>query len=33
MFETRLISDYRIVKIINECTLLIKSPDGKKQEH
>ena len=28
-FDTRFISDYRIVKIINECTLLIESPDGK----
>ena len=29
MFDTKFISDYRIVKIINECTLLIESPDGK----
>ena len=29
MFDTRFISDYRIVKIINECDLLIESPDGK----
>ena len=28
-FETRFISDYRILKIINECTLLIESPDRK----
>ena len=28
-FDTKFISDYRIVKIINECTLLIESPDGK----
>ena len=28
-FDTRFISDYRIVKIINECTVLIESPDGK----
>ena len=28
-FDTRFISDYRILKIINECTLLIESPDGK----
>ena len=28
-FNTRFISDYRILKIINECTLLIESPDGK----
>ena len=29
MFDTRFISDYRIVKIIKECTLLIESTDGK----
>ena len=29
-FDTKFISDYRIVKIINECSLLIESPDGKK---
>ena len=28
-FESKFISDYRILKIVNECTLLIKSPDGK----
>ena len=28
-FDTKIISDYRIVKIINECTLLIESLDGK----
>ena len=28
-FDTRFVSDYRTVKIINKCTLLIKSPDGK----
>ena len=28
-FDTRFISYYRIVKIINECTLLRESPDGK----
>ena len=28
-FETKFVSDYRILKIVNECTLLIKSPDGK----
>ena len=27
-FETKYISEYRILKIINECTLLIKSPNG-----
>ena len=29
MFDAKFISDYRIVKIINECTLLIESPEGK----
>ena len=29
MFDTKFISDYRILNIINECTLLIQSPDGK----
>ena len=29
IFDTRFISDYRIVKIINEHTHLIESPDGK----
>ena len=29
MFDTRFISDYKIAKIINECTFLIESPDGK----
>ena len=29
MIDTRFISGYRILKIINECTLLIESPDGK----
>ena len=28
-FNTRFISDYRILKIINECTLLIESPGRK----
>ena len=28
-FETKFVSDYRILKIVNECTLLIESPDGK----
>ena len=28
-FKTRFISDYGILKIINKCTLLIESPDGK----
>ena len=31
-FETKFISDYRILNIINECTLLIESPDGKTQK-
>ena len=31
-FETRFISDYSIPKIINECTLLIESPDGKSRK-
>ena len=29
MFDPKFISDYRILDIINECTLLIQSPDGK----
>ena len=29
MFDTRFISDYRLVKIINKCTLLIESPNEK----
>ena len=29
IFDTRFISDYRMLKIINECTLLTESPDGK----
>ena len=29
MFEPKFVSDYRILKIVNECTLLIKSPIGK----
>ena len=28
-FETKFMSDYRILKIVNECTLLIKSSNGK----
>ena len=28
-FETKFVSDYRILKIVNKCTLLIKSPNGK----
>ena len=28
-FETKFVSDYRILKIVNECTLLIESPNGK----
>ena len=29
MFDPRFVSDYRILNIINECTLLIQSHDGK----
>ena len=29
MFDPKFISDYRILYIINECTLLIQSPGGK----
>ena len=29
LFDPKFISDYRILDIINECTLLIQSPDGK----
>ena len=29
MFDPKFISDYRILNIINKCTLLIQSPDGK----
>ena len=29
MFENKFVSDYRILKIVNECTLLVKSPNGK----
>ena len=25
-------SDYRVLKIVNECTLLIESPDGKTRQ-
>ena len=32
MFDTRFVSDYRIVKIINKHTLLIESPDGKNRK-
>ena len=28
-FDSKFISDYRILNIINECTLLVQSPDGK----
>ena len=28
-FDPKFISDYRILDIINKCTLLIQSPDGK----
>ena len=29
MFDPKFISDYGILNIINECTLLIQSPEGK----
>ena len=29
MFDPKFISDYRILDIINKCTLLMQSPDGK----
>ena len=29
MFDPKFISDYRILNIINECTLLIQIPEGK----
>ena len=29
MFKLKFVSDYRVLKIVNEHTLLIKSPDGK----
>ena len=28
-FETKFVSDYRILKIVNECTLLVESSNGK----
>ena len=31
-FESRFISDYRVLKIVNECTLLVESPDGKTRQ-
>ena len=33
MFDTKFVSEYRILNIINECTLLIQSPDEKNQEN
>ena len=33
MFDTKLISDYRILDIINESTLLVQSPDGKTRKN
>ena len=32
MFDTKFISDFRILNIINEHNLLIQSPDGKTRE-
>ena len=32
MFDPEFISDYRILNIINKCTLLIQSPDGKTRQ-
>ena len=29
MFATKFVLDYRILNIINKCTLLIQIPDGK----
>ena len=29
MFEPKFVSNYRVLKIVNECTLLIESPGGK----
>ena len=31
-FKSRFISDYRVLKIINECTLLVESPNGKTRQ-
>ena len=31
-FESRFMSDYRVLKIVNECTLLEESPDGKTRQ-
>ena len=31
-FESRFISDYRVLEIVNEHTLLVKSPDGKTRQ-
>ena len=31
-FESRFISDYRVLKIVNEGTLLVESPDGKTRQ-
>ena len=29
IFDSKLISDYRVLDIVKECTLVIESPDGK----
>ena len=31
-FESRFISDYRVLEIVNECTLLVESPDSKTRQ-
>ena len=31
-FESRFMSDYRVLKIVNKCTLLVESPDGKNRQ-
>ena len=31
-FESRFVSDYKVLEIVNECTLLVESPDGKTRQ-
>ena len=31
-FESRFVSDYRVLKILNEQTLLVESPDGEMRQ-
>ena len=31
MFKAKFVSDYRILKVVNECTLLLECPNGKMQ--